>query len=76
MKLFKKIVIAKNYLYGPIKGKFMSSKLKVGIVSAVMGALIEASEIADKFPEPLNFIGWLIIFCSVVIIAWDLLLRR
>ncbi|MCD6215767.1 MAG: hypothetical protein J7J92_01690 [Candidatus Aenigmarchaeota archaeon] len=50
--------------------------LKAGIVTAVMGALIQASKIADKFPEPLNFIGWLIIFCSVVIIAWDLVLKR
>ncbi|OYT57784.1 MAG: hypothetical protein DRO96_03140 [Candidatus Aenigmatarchaeota archaeon] len=53
-----------------------SNTLKAGIVTAVMGALIQASKIADKFPEPLNFIGYMIVFCSVIIMAWDLIIRR
>ena len=53
-----------------------SNTLKAGIVTAVMGALIQSSKIADRFPEPLNFIGYMIVFCSVIIMAWDLIIRR
>jgi len=53
-----------------------SGTLKVGIVSSVLGALIQLSHVADKFPFPLNQTGYVIIFCSVVVIAWDLVIRR
>ena len=51
-------------------------KIKVGIVSAILGALIKLSSISDKFPWPLNFIGDVIIFAAVIIIVFDVLRRK
>lgn len=59
-----------------IGGRDMSSnKLKVGIVSAALGSLIKLSNIAENFPQPLNFIGEVIIFAAVIIIVFDVVRR-
>ncbi len=50
--------------------------LKVGIVAAVLGAIVQLSDVAKGFPYPLDFIGNIIVFCAVLIIVADLARRR
>ena len=47
------------------------SRTTAAAVSAVVGGLIQLTKIADKFPFPLNYTGYVIIFLSVVAIALD-----
>jgi hypothetical protein len=53
-----------------------SKLLKVGIVVAVLGALIDLSDVASGFPSPLDFLGKLIVFVAVLIIAVDVIYGR
>ena len=48
--------------------------LKVGIVTGILGALIQLSKIANNFPAPFNLVGNIIIFIAVFIIAFDIVL--
>ncbi len=44
---------------------------RVGVVTGVIGGLIQLSKIADKFPYPLNYAGYAAIFVGVFLIAFD-----
>ena len=56
--------------------KKVSKTVAAGLAGAVLGALIQATNIADKFPSPLNMVGYFILFVSIVIMAWDLIFRN
>ena len=54
-------------------GKLVPYRLaKVGIVAAVIGGILDLSEITKTFPYPMNIIGNIIIFISILAIAIDL----
>ncbi len=42
-----------------------------GAVTAVVGGLIQLTRIADRFPYPFNYVGYVAIFVGVLMIAVD-----
>ncbi len=47
-------------------------RMTASFAGAVLGATLQLSKIADKFPFPFNYTGYVIIFFSVLAMAWEL----
>lgn len=45
---------------------------KVGIVAAIVGGILDLSEVTKTFPYPTSIIGNVIIFVAILAIAIDL----
>ncbi len=50
--------------------------IKVGVVAAILGAIIQLSDVAKGFPSPLDLIGNIIVFCAVILVVADLVKKR
>ncbi len=46
---------------------------RVGVVTGVIGGILQLSKIADKFPYPLNYVGYTAIFVGIFLIAFDVM---
>ncbi len=46
---------------------------RVGVVTGVIGGILQLSKIADKFPYPINYVGYAAIFIGVFMIAFDVM---
>ncbi|MBS3056308.1 MAG: hypothetical protein J4473_02630 [Candidatus Aenigmarchaeota archaeon] len=49
--------------------------IKVGVVVAIIGAVVQMAKVAKDFPSPLDFIGAFIVFCAILVIAIAVFLR-
>ena len=48
-------------------------RMTASVASAILGAVLQLSKIADKFPFPFNYTGYAIVFFSVLVMAYELL---